>query len=87
MVNVVGGKTENYDREQLEKAIRRAVMANRTPIGDAEIRVQQVVERIEHWLADKTEVTDHELRLQTAVVLGDYDTDAADYYLTEEKLF
>ena len=87
MASVIGNKTEDFDRERLIGNVKRAVVANRTPIGDAENCVQRVIERVERWLADKTEVTSHELRLQTATALECYDTDAADYYLIEGKLF
>ncbi|MCL2451553.1 hypothetical protein FWD20_01600 [Candidatus Saccharibacteria bacterium] len=87
MINVVGKTTNEYDHERLSKAVKHAVCANRTPIGDAENCAQRVIERVEHWLADKTEVTGRELRLQSAAVLSDYNADAADYYLTEKMLF
>jgi hypothetical protein len=87
MVNVIGKTAENYSRERLSQAVQRAAAANQTPIGVAENSARRVVERIEHWLTDKTEITGRELRLQTAAVLADYDPDAADFYLTEKMLF
>jgi hypothetical protein len=87
MTHVISKATEKYDRGRLTRAVRCAARANRTPIGDAENFAMQVAERIEHWLADKSEITGRELRLQTANVLADYDADAADYYLTEKMLF
>lgn len=87
MASVIGNETEDFDRERLVGNVKRAVMANRTPIGDAENCVRRVIEQIERWLDDKTEVTSHELRLQTAAALECYNTDAADYYLVERKLF
>ncbi|MDR1969735.1 MAG: hypothetical protein LBQ11_00075 [Candidatus Nomurabacteria bacterium] len=87
MISVVGKVVEDYNRERLSAAIRRAVTTNRMPVGDAENCASRVIERIEGWLADKTEITGRELRLQSATVLSDYDSDAADYYLTEKMLF
>ena len=87
MINVVGKTTEDYSRERLKKAVRRAVTANRTPLGDAETLAHQVMEKIERWLSDKTEITGRELRLQTAEALANYDTDAAYLYENEKRLF
>ncbi|MCL2280475.1 hypothetical protein FWC31_01145 [Candidatus Saccharibacteria bacterium] len=87
MASVIGKTMKDFDREQLVDAVKGAVVANRMPIGDAENCVQRVIEQVEHWLSDKTEVTSHELRLQAAAALSDYDADAADYYLVEKKLF
>ncbi|MCL2173873.1 hypothetical protein FWH58_01045 [Candidatus Saccharibacteria bacterium] len=87
MTSIVGKIATDYDQERLARAVQRAAMANRTPIGDAKTEASQVIGRLERWLRDKTEITSHELRLQTATLLSDYDADAADYYLTENMLF
>jgi transcriptional regulator NrdR family protein len=87
MTSVIGKTTESYNRERLSKSVKCAITANRTPVGDAENFVSRVIEQIERWLVDKTEVTGRELRFQTAAALADYDADAADYYLTEKMLF
>jgi transcriptional regulator NrdR family protein len=87
MIDVVGKTTENYDSKRLNKAVKHAAAANRTPHGDAENFASRVVERVEQWLADKTEITSRELRLQTAAILADYNFDAAEYYLNEKMLF
>jgi len=87
MASVIGKTTENYNGERLAKAVQRVVTTNRTPVGDAEHFAHHVVQRVEQWLANKTEITGRELRLQTAAVLADYDSAAADYYLSEKMLF
>jgi hypothetical protein len=87
MTSVVGKTTEDYDRARLSHAVQRATQANRTPVGDAQNFASRVVEQVERWLGDKTEITGRELRAQTAAALADYDADAADYYLTEKMLF
>jgi transcriptional regulator NrdR family protein len=86
MTSVVGKTTEDYNRERLARAVKRAATANRTPVGDAENFVRHVVERVERWLANKTEITGHELRLQTAAALTDYDADAAYFYENEKRI-
>ena len=86
MTSVIGKTTADYSRERLAQAVQRVVMANRTPIGDAEHFAGRVVERVEQWLTDKTEITSHELRLQTAGVLADYDAEAAYFYKHEKMI-
>lgn len=87
MTHVVGKTTEYYDKMRLERAVQRALTANRTLHGDAANCAGRVIAQIERWLGDKTEITSRELRLQTAVALSDYDPDTANYYLTEKMLF
>jgi len=87
MTNVIGKVATDYDRERLGTAVERAAMANRMRPGDAANFARRVVDRIDCWLADKTEITGQELRLQTASALATYDPDTAYLYENEKRLF
>lgn len=80
-------RKEDYDQERLNRAIKTAVTANRASVGQAEDFARRVVVKVETWLADKTEFTGRELRLQTAAALADYDADAAWFYENEKTMF
>jgi hypothetical protein len=36
MTNIIGKVSSGYDRNRLNRAVQRATVANRTPIGEAE---------------------------------------------------
>jgi hypothetical protein len=87
MTNIISRDAQNFDKDRLAQSIQRVTTANRTPVGEAENFARCVVQRIERWLGDKTEVTGRELRLQTAAALADYDPDAAYFYENEKRIF
>ena len=80
-------RKEDYSSDRLASAVKNSVIANRSRVGQAEDFAARVVHRVESWLGDKTEFTAHELRLQTAVALADYDPDAAYFYENEKRMF
>lgn len=77
----------DYDKNRLSRSVETAARSNQMPAGDAANLAQRVAERIDRWLTDKPEVTAHELRLQTAAALGNFDADAAYFYENEKRLF
>jgi transcriptional regulator NrdR family protein len=87
MISVVNKTTSDYNRQRLGRAIKESLTANLTPVGVAENFAHHVVEKVEAWLQDKTEITAHELRLQAVEALANYDPETAGFYLTEKKLF
>jgi len=88
MTQILGQKTAvDYDQGRLNRAVQKAARSNRVLAGDAENLAGRVVAKIDRWLADKSEVTARELRLQTAAAMGDYDADAAYFYENEKRLF
>ena len=78
---------QDFDRARLEAAVKNAVMANQGPVGIAEDFASRVVRKVESWLEDKTELTAHELRLQTSAAMEEYDPDAAYFYENEKRMF
>ncbi len=80
-------RKEDYDSDRLAAAVKQATLANHGLIGQAEDFAAHVIGRIETWLGDKTEFTAHELRLQTAAALADYDPEAAYFYENEKRMF
>ena len=88
MIRILGDTfAKNYNEERLALAVARAAKANRVPAGDADNLAAKVIAKLTGWLANKTEITARELRLQTATVLADYDEDTAYLYENEKRLF
>ena len=77
----------DYSQDRLEQAIKKAVTANHSSIGQAEDFAGRVIAKIEDWIENKTEFTSRELRLQAAAALSDYDPDAAYFYENEKMIF
>jgi hypothetical protein len=75
-----------FDQGRLRDSVTRAVLAQNLPLGVAENFADRVVEKIDHWLHDKDEVTSSELRHQTALALATYDADTAFFYERENML-
>lgn len=77
----------DYNKIRLEQAVKNAVTANRSTVGQADDFASRVLLKVEEWLQDKTEFTSHELRLKTAAALSDYDPEAAYFYENEKRMF
>lgn len=87
MTAVIGKTAADYDAVRLSRAVERAAVANRTPVGEAEDFARRVAAKVERWCVGKSEITARELRLQTAAALADYDPEAAYIYENEKRLF
>jgi hypothetical protein len=87
MTHIIGKENIEYDRTRLVKSVQKTAVANLTPIGQAEDFAHRVVEKVEKWLNEKTEITAAELRLQTANAMVEYDSETAYLYENENKLF
>lgn len=87
MAYILGREELKYDKNRLTRSVQKISLANQMPIGEAENFARQVVNRVESWISDKVEITPAELRTQTAVVMAEYDPEAAYLYENENKFF
>jgi len=77
---------EGYDQARLHATVVRSLVAQRSPLGQAESFAKLTVAKVEQWLRDKTEITSRELRTETARALAEFDADAAYFYQTENQI-
>lgn len=72
--------SENFERSKLERSIRATLLSVRTPDGQAEDTARRVTDIVEQWLAQHTEVTSYDIRLQASSALEQHHPDAAYLY-------
>ncbi len=87
MVKVIGKGSKDFDSDRLARAVQRAALANNEPAGQAEDFSKRVIDKINAWLNDKTEITRQELRMQTVAALAHYDPETAYLYENEKRMF
>lgn len=78
--------SEPYDDRKLYASIYAACLSLRETTSEAELIAGKVVNDVEQWLADKPEVTSHDLRQHAAGYLKRYNPDAAYLFLHHHKL-
>lgn len=72
--------TESYSRDKLHASVLAACLSVRTPVGQAEAIAHAVADSVTAWLANKPEVTSHDLRRIAAKHLHTHHPDAAYLY-------
>lgn len=72
--------TEDFDRDKLHASVRAACLSVRSPEGEAEITARRVCDVVELWLAQKLEVTSHDLRRKATEALESFHPEAAYLY-------
>ena len=72
--------TEPYDERKLYASVYAACLCVRTPAGEAELTAERICRDVGPWIAAKTEVTSHDIRLKAAQALKVYNPDAAYMY-------
>lgn len=81
------GHTEPYEQRKLYASVYAACLSVRVHAGEAELIASKVCEDVEQWLAKKTEVTAHDIRLQAARYFTDYHPEAGWMYSHHREHF
>lgn len=77
--------TTAYEPQTLAESIHTACMKTLGFVGEAETTAVEVCKKVEHWLADKDEVTSDDIKRQAAAALRKYNPRAAYEYLPVEE--
>jgi transcriptional regulator NrdR family protein len=72
--------TEIFHQDKLYSSIRAACLSVRSPEGEAEQIAGAVCDTLVAWLADKPEVTSHDLRRKATLALQQFHPEAAYFY-------
>lgn len=76
----IHGQVEPYDEHKIYASMYAACLSVHTPLGEAEVTAKHVVKGLRPWLADKSEVTSHDIRLKATKLLNTYNPNAAYLY-------
>lgn len=67
-----GGVDQKFDERKVYASVFASLVAVSTPTKEAELVATEITKIINRWLAEKSHVTSHEIRVQVAHELKDY---------------
>ncbi|MEX1051950.1 MAG: ATP cone domain-containing protein [Patescibacteria group bacterium] len=74
------GHEETFDPKKVYASVYAACLAVRAERQEAELLAGEVMKDLEKWVADKHQVTSHQIAEQTVASLRLYNSDAAYLY-------
>ena len=80
------GHTETFDERKLYASVYSALLALRTPTGEAELVAAEVTNRVKQWLEGKREVTSRDIQLRTEMHFKVLNKDAAYLYNSHDTI-
>ncbi len=77
---------EEFCWDKLGTSIEKSCLAVGHQPEQAKLFATQVCHQLKDWLADKTEITSHDLRHQTQQLLTNFSPKASQYYQTFNQI-
>ena len=89
MLNLIvkrDGQDQKYDEKKLYGSVYASLIACKSPHKEAELIAGEVTKLMKRWVANKSHVSSHDIRIETAKYLKDYHHLAAFIYMHHKTL-